>query len=68
MKRNPHRVMVAEILGSDPVEFSRTKRAEGFTLQQIARELYQATNGKVDVAYSTVRNWLLEEPTNGSAA
>ncbi len=68
MKRNTHRTMVAEILGSDPVEFSRTKRGEGFTLQQIARELYEATNGKVDVSYSTIRNWLLEEPTNGSAA
>ncbi len=64
MKRSTHRQMVAEVLGGDPVEFSRLKRAEGLTYQAIARELYIATGGKVDVSFSTVRNWLLE---NGAA-
>ncbi len=61
MKRNTHRQMVAEFLGADPVEFARTKRSEGLTYQQIARALFKATNGKVDVSFSTIRNWLNEE-------
>ncbi len=64
MKRNTHRQMVAEFLGADPVAFARTKRAEGLTLQQIAAALFDATDGKVDVAFSTIRNWLNE---NGAA-
>ncbi len=66
MKRNTHREMVSEFLGVDPVEFSAQKRSEGLTLQQIAREIFLATDGKVDVSFSTVRNWLA--PENGDAA
>ncbi len=61
MKRNAHRQMVAEFLGGDPVQFASLKRAEGLTLQQIARELYLATGGKVDVSFSTIRKWLMEQ-------
>ncbi len=68
MKRNTHREMVAEFLGTDPVEFSLAKRAEGLTLQQIARELFLATDGKVDVSFSTVRNWLNGQDGEGDAA
>ncbi len=68
MKRNTHREMVEEFLGADPVEFSLGKRAEGMTLQQIAREIFLATDGKVDVSFSTVRNWLNGQNGEGDAA
>ncbi len=61
MKRNPHREMATLILGEDPVEFVRAKRAEGLTYQDIARELYTETDGKLNISFNTVGNWLKEE-------
>lgn len=61
MKRQAHREMVSVLLGSDAVEWARELREGGFTYEQIARELFITTNGKVDVSFSTIRNWLNEE-------
>ncbi len=63
MKRSAYLELAAHRLGGDPLAFVRTKRDEGLSYQAIARELYLATEGKVDVSFSTVRNWL-----NGDAA
>ncbi len=59
-KRKVHRDLIRAVLGSDPISFARQKRDEGLTYQAIARELYLVTDGKVDVSFSTIRNWLAD--------
>ncbi len=64
MKRDAYLELVGFHLGGDALTFVRERREKGSTYQKIARDLYLATDGKVDVSFSTIRNWL----NNGSAA
>jgi hypothetical protein len=50
------------LLGQDVNEFIDSRREAGRPWRYIARDLYDATNGQIDVTYETLRNW------RGSAA
>lgn len=47
------------LLGDDgPLEvFVRSRREAGKSWRQIERDLYQSTDGGVDVTYETIRTW-----------
>ena len=41
-------------------EFVRSRRAQRRSWRLIARDLYEATDGKIDVTAETVRSWYRE--------
>ncbi len=45
------------LLGRDVREFIAEKRATGRSWRYVARDLYDATGGQVDVTYETLRQW-----------
>lgn len=53
----PTQRLATLLLERDVREFIEEKRAEGRAWRFIARDLYDATNGQVDVTYETVRSW-----------
>ena len=53
----PTQRLASVLLGTDVREFIAQKRNEGRTWRFIARDLYEATSGQVDVTYETLRQW-----------
>jgi hypothetical protein len=47
--------------------FVLTRREQGRAWRLIARDLYDATDGKVDVTYETLRSWYPDVPADGAA-
>ena len=45
------------LLGEDVNAFIDVRREAGRSWRHIARDLYDATNGQVDVSLETLRNW-----------
>lgn len=45
------------LLKRDVNDFIAEKRAEGRPWRFVARDLYDATDGQVDVTYETLRTW-----------
>lgn len=45
------------LLGQDVQEFITEKRNAGRPWRFVARDLYVATDGQVDVTYETLRQW-----------
>lgn len=56
---------LADVLLGDagPLEaFVRTRRQAGRSWRLITRDLYDATDGQVDVVHETLRTWYPDEP------
>lgn len=49
------------LLGMDVRTFIREKRDNGRAWRFIARDLYEATNGQIDVTYETLRQWYSDD-------
>lgn len=59
---------LAEVLLGESLEhFVRSRRAEGKPWRIIARDLWRATNGEVDVTYETLRTWFPDEPRRSAS-
>jgi hypothetical protein len=43
------------------------RRAKGVAWRKIARDLYEATDKRVDVAHETLRNWFPGEPERAAS-
>lgn len=56
-------VLADHLLGAEgPLEdFVALRRSEGRAWRLIARDLYEATDCKVDVTYETLRSWFPDE-------
>lgn len=39
-------------------EFIKEQQTQGHSNERIARELYQSTDGDIDVVANTIRNWI----------
>ena len=46
--------------GSTLVDFLTAQKGIGASYESIAKELYVASNGSVDISYGTVKRWLKE--------
>lgn len=57
----PTRRLADLLLGGRLDQFVLTKRAEGRSWRLIARDLWETTNGELDVTYETLRAWFPEE-------
>lgn len=49
--------LAEHILGESVVDFIQARRAEGHAWRIVARDLYEATDGQIDVTYETLRSW-----------
>ena len=49
--------LASHLLGRDVREFIAERRAGGRAWRFVARDLYEATGGQIDVTYETVRGW-----------
>lgn len=49
------------LLGGKLDEFVRSRRAEGRAWRLIARDLWEATDGALDVTHETLRSWYPED-------
>ena len=58
---------LAGMLVDDLDGFVLTRREQGRAWRLIARDLYDATDGKVDVTYETLRSWYPDVPADGAA-
>jgi hypothetical protein len=57
MRTNSNQQLATLILGYAVATFVNTRRAKGASWRIVARELYEATSGQVDVTPQTLRNW-----------
>lgn len=57
----PTQRLAGLILGRDLGTFVAERRADGRAWRYIARDLYEATSGEVDVTYETLRSWYPDE-------
>lgn len=53
----PTQRLASLLLGRDVNEFIAERRAAGRPWRYVARDLYDATEGQVDVTYETLRQW-----------
>lgn len=53
----PTQRLASVLLGSDVRGFIAEKRGAGRPWRFIARDLYEATDGQIDVTYETLRQW-----------
>lgn len=62
-------VLADHLLGDDgPLElFVATRRAEARAWVKIVRDLYEATGGKIDVTFETLRSWFPHLDTREAA-
>ena len=56
----PTQRLASLLLGSDVRTFIAERRTDGKAWRFIARDLYDATEGQVDVTYETLRQWFGE--------
>lgn len=56
----PTQKLANVLLGQDVRDFIAERRAANRAWRFIARDLYEATNGQVDVTYETLRQWFGE--------
>lgn len=57
---SPAQRLATLLLGEDVREFIDHRRQQGRAWRFIARDLYERTNGQVDVTYETLRQWHTE--------
>lgn len=60
---------LADLLLEEPVEnWIRARRQGGRSWRLVARDLYEATNGQVDVTPNAVRTWAAEDQSDEQPA
>ena len=63
MSDSPLKQLASILLGDDgPVErFINERRAQGVAWRKVTRELYEATDRKIDISHETAREWVSGE-------
>ncbi len=64
----PTQRLATHLLGEPVAEFVTARRAEGRSWRFVARDLYDATGGQIDVTYETLRSWYGDANTPAGAA
>lgn len=55
--QTPNQRLASLILGQPVQTWIASRRDSGRSWRLVARDLYEATNGQIDVTHETVRNW-----------
>lgn len=68
MQATPLQLLADQLLGDETAEsFVRSRRAERRSWRLIARDLLEATDGKVDVTAETLRIWYPDVPAEAAS-
>lgn len=54
------------VLGESLEEYVRSRRSAGRAWRLIARDLWEATDGEIDVTYETLRTWFPDTARSAS--
>jgi hypothetical protein len=57
----PSQQLAGMILGKPVKDWLRDRRATGRSWRLIARDLYEATNGQIDITHEAARRWAAED-------
>lgn len=61
MASTPKQQLATLLFGGDLETFVRDRRDVGTPWRVVARDLYEATDGKVDVTHETLRVWFPDD-------
>ncbi len=59
----PNQKLAGMILGKPVKDYIRERRALGRSWRLVARDLYEVTNGQIDITYQAAKNWSADEDT-----
>ena len=59
----PNQKLAGMILGKPVKDFIRERRALGRSWRLVARDLYEATNGQIDITHQAAQNWAADKDT-----
>jgi len=59
----PNQKLAGMILGRPVKDYIRDRRAAGRSWRLVARDLYEATNGQIDITYQAAKNWAADKDT-----
>lgn len=59
--QTPTQRLASVLIGRDVREFVTERRRAGRPWRFIARDLYDATDGQIDVTHETIRHWYDED-------
>lgn len=48
-------------------DFVRSRREAGMAWRLVAREVYEATDGEIDLTYETLRTWFPDAPKEAAS-
>lgn len=54
----PTQQLATMLLGQSVIDWVAQRRDAGRTWRHVARDLYEQTNGQIDVTYETLRSWM----------
>lgn len=57
MAPTPKQQLASVLLGENLDSYVATRRSTGRTWRLIARDIYEATNGQVDISHESLRGW-----------
>ena len=63
MNLTPTQRLAGMILGKPVKDYIAERRALGRSWRLVARDLYDATNGQIDITYQAAKNWAADEDT-----
>lgn len=68
MALNPHQRLASLLLGEPLDSYIKTRRDAKRSWRLIAREIYDKTEGQIDVTPQTLRNWSVNGEASNAAA
>lgn len=66
-QRPPTQKLADLLLGQSLDDFVLSRRADDRSWRLIARDLYERTNGQVDITYETLRSWYKDAQTDAES-
>lgn len=61
MPLTPTQKLAGFLLGKPVKEYLLERRAAGRSWRLVARDLYEATNGQIDITYQAAKNWAADK-------
>lgn len=60
MEHTPTQKLASMLLGRPVDEWIRSRRTAGRSWRLVSRDLYEATNGQIDVTHEAIRRWVAD--------
>jgi len=61
MELTPNQKLAGMLLGKPVKDYIQERRDAGRSWRLVARDLYEATNGQIDITYQAAKNWAADK-------